>query len=92
MFIRSDIPFSHRHDLSSDDLEILCCDILLPKTRPILVGACYRPRKQNDYIDKLEELLFKVRTDSEIYFLGDFNICCFFFKNAQIYSKSILKF
>ena len=87
MFIRSDIPFSHRHDLSSDDLEILCCDILLPKTRPILVGACYRPPKQNDFIDKLEELLFKVRTDSEIYLLGDFNICFFFSKMLKFIQK-----
>ena len=72
--------------LSSDDLEILCCNILLPKTRPILVGACYRPPKQNDFIDKLEELLFKVRTDSEIYLLDDFNIC-FFSKMLKFIQK-----
>ena len=88
MYIRSDIPFSQRHDLGSDDLEILCCDILLPKTRPIVVGTCYRPPKQTDFIDKLEELLFKIRTDSEIYLLGDFNIC--FFQKYTSFCKKYL--
>ena len=38
MFIRNDIPFLQRHDLVSDDLELLCCGILLPKTRPFVVA------------------------------------------------------
>ena len=42
-YIRNDIPFLHRLDLGSDDLEILCCDLLLPKSKPIVVGVCYRP-------------------------------------------------
>ena len=90
MYIRNDIPFSHRHDLGSDDLELLCCDLLLPKSKPIVVGVCYRPPKQNDFIEKLEEEMLKIRTDSEIYLFGDFNI--FFFRSAQIYAKNILDF
>ena len=86
LYIRNDIPFSQRLDLGSDDLELLCCDILLPKTRPIVVGACYRPPKQNDFFEKLEEELFKIRTDSEIYLLGDFNIC-FFQKCSNLCKK-----
>ena len=78
MYIRSDISFSQRNDLDSDDLEILWCDILLPKSRPITVGACHRTPKQTDFIEKLEEILFMIRSDSEIYILGDFNI--FFFQ------------
>ena len=84
MYIRNDIPFSHRTDLDSDGLEILWCDILLPKSKPIVVDACYRPQKQNDFIEKFEEVLFKIRSDAEIYLFGDFNIICFFFRNVQI--------
>ena len=77
MYICNDIPFLQRLDLGSYDLELLCCDILLPKTRPIAVGARYRPPKQNDFIDKLEEELFKIRTDSEIYLLVTLILCVF---------------
>ena len=41
-----------RHDLGSVDLELLCCDLRLPKFKPIVVDVCY---KQNDFIEKLEE-------------------------------------
>ena len=74
MYIRKDISFSHRTELDSNGLEILWCDILLPKSKPIVVGACNRPPKQNDFIEKFEEVLFKIRSDAEIYLLGDFNI------------------
>ena len=53
-----DISFSYRNDLESDNLEVLWCDILMPKSKPVVVGACYRPPKQNDFIEKLEDILF----------------------------------
>ena len=61
-----------------------------------MVGVCYRPPpNQNDFIEKLEEVgeevLFKVRTDSEIYLLGDFNIC-FFFQKCSSLCKKYLEF
>ena len=71
MYIRNDISFSPRIDLDIDGLEVLFCDILLPKSKPIVIGTCYRPPKQTNYIDKLEESIFKIRSDSEIYLLGD---------------------
>ena len=51
-------------------------ELLLPKTKPILVGTIYRPPKQNDFLEHFEELLLNIRTDQETYILGDFNICC----------------
>ena len=74
MYIRSDLSFSQRSDLETAGLEVLFCDILLPKSRPIVIGTCYRPPKQYDFTEKLEESLFKIRSDSEVYLLGDFNI------------------
>ena len=65
---------------------VLCCDLLLPKTKPIVVGVCDRPPKQNDFIEKLEEERFKIRIDSKIYLLGDFNIC-FFQKCSNLCKK-----
>ena len=52
-------------------------DLLLPKSKPIVVVDCYRPPPPptNDFIEKLEEVMFKIRTDSKIHLLGDFNIC-----------------
>ena len=78
MYIRKDISFPHRTDLDSNGLEILWCDILLPKSKPIVVGACYSP--------PIEEVLFKIRSDAEIYLLGDFNIC-FFQECSNLYKK-----
>ena len=75
MYIRSDLSFSQRSDLETAGLEVLFCDILLPKSKPIVIGTCYRPPKQYDFTEKLEESLFKIRSDSEVYLLGDFNIC-----------------
>ena len=75
MYIRNDISFSPRIDLDIDGLEVLFCDILLPKSKPIVIGTCYRAPKQTNFIDKLEESIFKIRSDSEIYLLCDFNIC-----------------
>ncbi len=44
-YIRSDLAFSERNDLQSINLESVWVEILLPKTKPILVGTCYRPPK-----------------------------------------------
>ena len=88
-YIRNDIPFSHWHDLGSDDLELLCCDLLLPKSKPIVLGVCYRPQTKWLYWEAWREI-FKIRTDSEIYFLGDLNIC--FFQKCSNLCKTYLEF
>lgn len=49
---------------------------LFTKTKPIIVGDCYRPPiHQTSYIDHWEEDLCKLRTDYETILLGYFNIC-----------------
>jgi hypothetical protein len=55
-FVRSDIAFNVRSDLNAD-LEIIWLDICLPKTKPILLGVCYRPPKQNAFYEGLEVVL-----------------------------------
>ena len=50
-------------------------ELLLPTTKPIIVGTCYRPPKQSNFIDCLENILSQLRADCEIIVMGDFNIC-----------------
>ena len=59
LFIRSDIAFNPRPDLSADNLEALWIEILLPKTKGILVGVFYRPPSDGDFLSKLELSLSK---------------------------------
>ena len=42
-YSRSDILFTPRIDFQTDNVETVWVEILLPKTRPILTGICYRP-------------------------------------------------
>ena len=53
LYIRSDLTFNHRTDLDSD-IETVWCDLLLPKTKPIVIGVCYRAPRQTEFFDKLE--------------------------------------
>ena len=75
IFITNDIAFNRRDDLCNDDIEFLAVDILLPKSKPILVSVPYRPPKEKHFYEKLEDLFVKspVFTQQESYILGDFN-------------------
>ena len=61
--------------MCSDDIELLGIDILLPKTKPILVVNCYRPPTCNDFFEKLETCITSSPQyyQQETYLLGDFN-------------------
>ena len=43
MYIRSDLAFNPRHDLTVEELENIWVEILLPKTKPILVCVLSSP-------------------------------------------------
>ena len=50
-------------------------ELLLPNTKPIVVGTIYRPPNQTNFMEILNENLSKVDTNgAETYILGDFNI------------------
>ena len=75
IYVRADIGFNHRTDLYSDQIEAVWLDILLPKSKPILIGACYRPPDQTQFFELLEELCttrFNL-IKSEVIMMGDFN-------------------
>ena len=73
MYIRSDLAFNPRPELSTDQLETLWIEILLPKTKPILVCVCYRPPHQNDFYKLFEPSISNISLNSEIIILGDMN-------------------
>ena len=76
-YIRNDLASNIRTDISDHTDEFLWIELLLPKTKPIIVGTCYRPPNQSNFTDRFEESLFNLRSDSETIILGDFNICLF---------------
>ena len=61
--------------LEVSSIESVWIDILLPKTKPILVGSVYRPPSQQSFLDDFELQLKRIDIDQECYILGDFNIC-----------------
>ena len=52
LYIREDLAFNPRTDLQNKNLEDIYLEILLPKTKPIIVGSCYRaPENNKDHFD-----------------------------------------
>ena len=74
-YIRNDISFNPRGNFSSE-VENIFLEMLLPKTKPILIGILYRPPDQSKFLDKLSTAISE--TDNfdaqEVYILGDLNI------------------
>ena len=51
-FIKNDVAFTSRGGFSNE-IENLFFDILLPKTKPILVGILYRPPNHSRFLERL---------------------------------------
>ena len=87
MYIRGDLSYNPRVDLQSINLEDLWIEIFLPRTKPIIVGTCYKAPDNNNLTECLENTLNLVNPDNDIYVLGDFNICLISKENS-CYRKS----
>ena len=74
IYIRNNIAYSRQTDLDND-LEAVFVDILLPKTKSILVGTVDRPPHQEQFYDDLEETLTNSPKycSQETYVMGDLN-------------------
>ena len=75
MYIRSDLAYNQRNELENDDLEDIWLELLLPKSKPIVIGTCYRAPKNNKIMDCLESTMSKLQPGCETIILGVFNIC-----------------
>ena len=74
-YIKNDVAFRSRGGFSNE-IENLFFDILLPKTKPILVGIVYRPPDQSRSLERLTSAITNTNdfNNQEVYILGDFNI------------------
>ena len=74
-YVRNDISFNV-NEVLSDYIENINFDILLPKTKPILIGVIYRHQDKADFNDHFSDALDKINNinNREVYILGDFNI------------------
>ena len=60
----------------STEIENIFVDILLPKTKLILIGNVYRPPDQSGFPDKISNAILNTPNfdSQEVYILGDLNI------------------
>ena len=73
-YIRNDLSYNVKSYFPKD-IENIFFELLLPNTKPILVGTIYRPPNQTNFMKIFNENLSKVDTNNvETYILGDFNI------------------
>ena len=71
-YVRNDISFNVRSDFS-DEIENIFFDMLLPKTKPILVGILYRSPDQSKFLDKLSTAISRSNNfdNQKVYILRD---------------------
>ena len=74
-YIRIDVSFNVRGNFSNQ-AENIFFDMLLPKTKPILIGVLYRPPDHSKFLDKLSTAISEADNfdDQQVYILGDLNI------------------
>ena len=73
-YIRNDLSYNVKSYFPKD-IENIFFELLLPNTKPIVVGTIYRPPNQTNFMEIFNENLSKVDTNNvETYILGDFNI------------------
>ena len=74
-FVRSNISYSLRSDLSIHQLENLCIEIRKPRSKPFLVVTWYRPPDSSvEIFSYFESLIGKIDAENvEFYVLGDLN-------------------
>ena len=74
-FVRSNISYSLRPDLSIHQLENLCIESRKPRSKPFLVVTWYRPPDSSvEIFTYFESLIGKIDAENvEFYVLGDLN-------------------
>ena len=87
-FIHKSIAFEVRSDFS-DEFENVFIDILLPKTKPILLGVAYRPPSDMQFVENLANGISNSNSfdAQEVILLGDFNVNLLDRKNKLIHKK-----
>ena len=76
IYVNSSLAFIQRTDLLDPNLEAVWVEILLPRSKPIIIGACYRSQThlESDFTEKLENIMNNLPNDSDVIILGDMNM------------------
>ena len=75
LYIRNNLAFNVISEMQTEVTESLWINVLLPRSKPIVLGVLYRPPKNNKFIEHLSNSLENFSKDEEIIILGDMNIC-----------------
>ena len=76
IYVKCNLNYKIREDISSDELEYLTVEFNKPRSRPLLVSTWYRPPDTPTcHFDYFENIMKKVDMTSHDYFLlGDINV------------------
>ena len=76
IYVRDNIPFKHKVDLTTENIETSWIEVNRPKCKKLFVGCVYRPPNvcTEMFINEVNISLMKLPAGSEIVILGDFNI------------------
>ena len=84
-YVRADLCFNRRN-VFSNSIENVFFDLLIPKIKPLSIGIFYRPPHVNTFLETIaNDLKLIDLKETEVYFLGDFNI------NLLVNDKFVLK-
>ena len=74
-YIRENINYN-LHTNFSQEFENIVLDLLLPNTKPILIGIFYNPPNKTGFLENLNTAIndFKSFNEQEVFLLGDLNI------------------
>ena len=88
-YIRNELSFDVK-SFFPPEIQNILFEILLPNTKPIVVGIIYRPPSQSEFLEIINTHFSKLDTNNnEIYILGDFNINLYL-NNSYIFQKNNL--
>ena len=88
-YIRNDLSYN---TVFPCEIESIFFEILLPNSKPVIVGTIYHPPHQNNFLELLNSNMNKINSvDNEIYILGDFHINFFLNDSYILEKKNILK-
>ena len=75
VYVRSDLAFNPLDELYHDELEATWIELILPKIKPIVLDAVYRPPQQTVFYDVFEAVCLNnsLFYERECFVLGDFN-------------------
>ena len=68
------ISVTYKNTFFPKEIENILVEILLPKTKPLIVGIIYRPPNQSNFLEIINTNFDKLDSDTkESYILGNFN-------------------